>query len=91
MYQRLIQAKGRKGDILFGLSTSGNSPNVVRAMQAAQNQGLITVAMTGESGGKLADGMDYLINVPSVDTPRIQELHITIGHIICELVEKALF
>ena len=91
VYQRLIQAKGRKGDILFGLSTSGNSPNVVRAMQAAQNQGLITVAMTGESGGKLADGMDYLINVPSVDTPRIQELHITIGHIICELVEKALF
>ena len=91
VYQRLVEAKGRRGDVLIGLSTSGNSPNVVNALQVAQNQGLITVAMTGETGGKLAGVADYLINVPSSDTPRIQESHITIGHIFCELVEAALF
>jgi D-sedoheptulose 7-phosphate isomerase len=88
---RLVKAKGRKGDILIGISTSGNSKNVVKALEEANKIGMITVGMTGESGGKMKDICKYLINVPSNDTPRIQETHITIGHIICEIVEKELF
>jgi len=91
IYARLIIAKGRKGDVLIGLSTSGNSKNVVRAFEQARKQGMIIVAMTGETGGKMKDCCDYLINVPSADTPRIQEAHITIGHAICEIVESQLF
>ncbi|MGB0883947.1 MAG: D-sedoheptulose 7-phosphate isomerase [Flavobacteriales bacterium] len=91
VYARIVKAKGRKGDVLIGISTSGNSENVVRALEQAQKQGMITVSFTGESGGKMKTLSDYLINIPSTDTPRIQECHILIGHIICELVEDALF
>jgi D-sedoheptulose 7-phosphate isomerase len=91
VFARLVKAKGRKGDILIGFSTSGNSGNIVRAFKTAGEMGMITVALTGESGGKLKEIADYLINVPSNDTPRIQESHILIGHIICEIIEQRLF
>ncbi len=91
VYSRLIKAKGRKGDVLIGISTSGNSKNVVNALEIANDIGMITVGMTGESGGKMKEICKYLINIPSTDTPRIQEAHITIGHIICEIVERELF
>ena len=91
VYARLMRAKGRKGDVLVGISTSGNSENVIRAMKVAQEKGLINVGWTGETGGKMKDVADLLINVPSTDTPRIQEAHIMIGHIICEIVEQNLF
>lgn len=91
IFARLVAAKGRKGDVLLGFSTSGNSPNVVRAFERAQALGLHTIAFTGEGGGKLGKLADVLLAVPSHDTPRIQEVHITLGHILCELVEKAMF
>jgi len=91
IYSRLVKAKGRKGDILIGISTSGNSKNVIKAIEVANNLEMITVGMTGETGGKMKDICKYLINVPSKDTPRIQEAHITIGHIICEIVEREIF
>lgn len=91
VYARLVKAKGRKGDILIGISTSGNSKNIIKAIEEAKNIGMITVGMTGQTGGKMKDLCAFLINVPSTDTPRIQEAHITIGHIICEIVEKELF
>jgi fructoselysine-6-P-deglycase FrlB-like protein len=79
---------GSKGDILFGLSTSGNSKNIINAFDICRNSGVHTVGFTGETGGLMKEKSDYLLNVPSIDTPRIQESHIMIGHIICELVEK---
>ncbi len=91
VYARMIKASGRMGDVLFGISTSGNSSNIIKAIEVANSLGMITVAMTGESGGKLKDFCKYLINVPSTDTPRIQESHILLGHIICELVESKIF
>jgi len=91
VFSRLVKAKGRKGDILIGISTSGNSKNVIKALEIANEIGMITVGLTGENGGKMRDTCKYLINVPSKDTPRIQEAHIMIGHIICEIVEKELF
>jgi D-sedoheptulose 7-phosphate isomerase len=91
VYSRLIGGIGQKGDILFGLSTSGNSPNIIEACTTAKEKGLITVGLTGEGGGKMKDQVDYLIAVPSRDTPRIQESHIMIGHIICQLVEEKYF
>lgn len=91
IYARLIKAKGRKGDILIGMSTSGNSTNVIKAFEQARKQGMIVVAMTGETGGKMKDCCDYLINVPSKDTPRIQEVHMLLGHSICEIVESRVF
>lgn len=91
VYARAVEAQGRAGDVLIAISTSGNSPNVLKAVQQAQQQGLKVVAMTGQSGGKLASTKALLLNVPSTDTPRIQEAHILLGHIICELVESALF
>ncbi|MGE5356647.1 MAG: SIS domain-containing protein [Deltaproteobacteria bacterium] len=91
VYSRLVRAKGNHGDVLIGLSTSGNSENIINAFIEAQNKGMITISMTGESGGKIKNYSDYIIKVPSGDTPRIQESHIMIGHIICELVEKTLF
>ena len=91
VFSRLVKAKGRKGDILVGISTSGNSINVIKAIEVANEIGMMTIGMTGESGGKMKDICKYLINVPSKDTPRIQEAHIMIGHIICEIVEKKLF
>ncbi|MCD4747116.1 MAG: D-sedoheptulose 7-phosphate isomerase [Bacteroidales bacterium] len=91
IYSRLVKAKGVKGDILIGISTSGNSQNIINAFKTANDIGLITIAMTGETGGNMKDICKYLINVPSKDTPRIQEVHILIGHIICELIETNLF
>lgn len=91
IYSRLIKAKGRQGDILIGLSTSGNSANVINAFHQAKTQGVICIGMTGQKGGLMNECSDLIIKVPSHDTPRIQECHITIGHIICELVEKKLF
>lgn len=91
IYSRLTQAMGRKGDVLIGLSTSGNSANVIKALEVANQIGMVTVAFTGETGGKMKDSAKYLINIPSKDTPRIQECHMILGHTICELVEIALF
>ncbi|MBL7691492.1 MAG: D-sedoheptulose 7-phosphate isomerase [Flavipsychrobacter sp.] len=91
VYSRIVKGTGRPGDVLVGLSTSGNSVNIIKAMEVAKEIGMINVVFSGETGGKLRSMCDYLINVPSADTPRIQESHITIGHIICELVESGLF
>ena len=91
MYSRLVKGTGREGDVLIGLSTSGNSKNVIRAFEVANEMGMLTVAFTGSSGGKMKDVVDFLINIPSEDTPRIQESHILIGHIICEIVESSIF
>jgi len=91
VYSRIVKGMGKPGDVLIGLSTSGNSVNIMKAMEQAAQIGMINVVLTGESGGKLRNMCDYLINVPSSDTPRIQESHIMIGHIICELVETELF
>lgn len=91
IYSRLVQAMGREGDILVGISTSGNSTNVVKALEVANELGMITVAMTGETGGKMKDVSKFLINIPSKDTPRIQECHILLGHILCQLVEENVF
>jgi len=90
-FARLVQAKGKMGDVLIGISTSGNSQNVVNAMVTAKKMGMKTVGLTGEGGGNLKEYCDLLIAVPSKDTPRIQEAHILIGHIICELVESKIF
>lgn len=91
IYSRLIEGIGEKGDILIGLSTSGNSANIVKAFEAAKEKGMISVALTGISGGQLKSAGNYLINIPSSDTPRIQESHIMLGHIICQLVEEKMF
>jgi len=91
IYSRLIDGIGKTGDVLVGLSTSGNSNNIVKAFETAKKKEMITIGFTGESGGKLKLISDHLINVPSADTPRIQESHIMIGHIICELVEEKVF
>ncbi len=91
IYARLIQGIANKGDVLVGLSTSGNSVNIVRAFEVAREKGVITVGFTGQDGGKMKPLSDYLFNVPSKDTPRIQESHILLGHIVCELVEKKFF
>jgi D-sedoheptulose 7-phosphate isomerase len=91
VYSRMITGIGRPGDVLFGISTSGNSKNVVNALEKANELGMITVAMTGATGGKMKEHSKYLLNVPSNDTPRIQESHILVGHIICEFVEAAIF
>ncbi len=91
IFSRLIKAKGSRGDILFGLSTSGNSKNIVKAFEQAISQGVITIGLTGAGGGKMKNVSDYIIKIPSEDTPRIQEAHILVGHIICELVENSLF
>lgn len=91
LFARQIQAHGRTGDIFLGISTSGNSPNVLRALEEARKSGLTTIGLTGATGGKMAPLCDILIRVPSEETPRIQESHILIGHIICCIVEEELF
>lgn len=90
-YARLIRAKGTPGDVLIAISTSGNSENIINAVKTANTLGMITGGFTGKNGGKMRGTCKYLINVPSDDTPRIQEIHILIGHIICEIVEDTLF
>lgn len=91
VYARLIQGIGREGDVLIGLSTSGNSKNILEAFKVAKNKNMITIGLTGASGGEMKQYSDYLLNVPSTDTPRIQESHILLGHIICQLVEEQYF
>lgn len=91
VYQRAVKAHVRKGDVLIGISTSGNSNNILLAQKEAISRGAAVVSFTGETGGKMKDHCHYLFNVPSKDTPRIQESHILIGHIICQLVEETLF
>lgn len=91
VYARMIEAAGKTGDVLVAISTSGNSPNILKAIHQAREQGMVIVGMTGSTGGTMATLCDFLINVPSDDTPRIQESHILIGHIWCEMVENILF
>jgi D-sedoheptulose 7-phosphate isomerase len=91
VYSRMVEACGRKGDVLVGITTSGNSKNIIAAMEMATKQGMITIGMTGQSGGKMNDCCDIMLRVPSTDTPRIQESHILIGHIICQLIEETIF
>lgn len=91
VYARMLEGAGKSGDVLIGISTSGNSENVVNAMEKAREMNITTIALTGIQAGKIASFSDIIIQVPSTDTPRIQEAHILIGHIICELVEGSLF
>lgn len=91
VYSRLIKGIGNQGDVLVGLSTSGNSRNIVKAFEMAKEKGMTTVGFTGATGGKMKELSDFLLNVPSTDTPRIQESHILLGHIICQLVEEKYF
>lgn len=91
VYERMVQAAGRPGDVLVAISTSGNSKNILKAVDAATNLQMKTIGMTGAGGGFLSEKVDLLLNVPSTDTPRIQESHILLGHIICQVVEENLF
>ena len=91
VYARLIEGIGNSGDVLLGLSTSGNSINILKAFEIARSKNIVTIGFTGASGGSMKDLSDFLINVPSTDTPRIQESHIMVGHIICQLVEEKYF
>lgn len=91
IFERMVKAAGKPGDVLIGISTSGNSVNILNAMKTAKAKNMHTVAFTGQGGGKMKEFTDILLDVPSLDTPRIQEVHIMMGHIICELVEKSLF
>ena len=91
VFARAVKAMGRKGDILIGISTSGNSLNVTKAIEMANKMKMVSIGLSGKTGGKMGDICKYLIKVPSTDTPRIQESHILIGHIICEIVEKEIF
>lgn len=91
VYSRLVKAIGEKGDVIVGISTSGNSKNIILALEQAKENGMTTISFTGDGGGLMKEKSDYLLAIPSKDTPRIQECHIMIGHIICELVESKLF
>jgi D-sedoheptulose 7-phosphate isomerase len=91
IFSRLLEATAHKGDVLVVLSTSGNSKNIIEAVHYAKNNDLVVISLTGQTGGLLTDISDILINVPSTDTPRIQEVHIMIGHIICEQVESIIY
>ena len=91
IFARLMRGTGHKGDVLVGISTSGNSKNILYAYNVCKELGISIISMTGATGGKMKEASDLLLNVPSTDTPRIQESHIMIGHIICELVESAIF
>uniref|UniRef100_UPI0032163D70 D-sedoheptulose-7-phosphate isomerase n=1 Tax=uncultured Draconibacterium sp. TaxID=1573823 RepID=UPI0032163D70 len=91
VYSRYIEAFGNKGDVLVGLSTSGTSENIVTAFKTAQKRGLVTIALTGSAGGLLPNHSDLCLKIPSDEVPRIQEIHLLIGHIICEKVEHSLF
>jgi D-sedoheptulose 7-phosphate isomerase len=91
LFARQIEAVGNTGDIFFGLSTSGRSPNVLHALDVAREHGLVTVGMTGRTGGQMVSRCDHLVRVPSDVTPRIQEGHIAIGHAICQIIEVEMF
>jgi D-sedoheptulose 7-phosphate isomerase len=91
LFARQVQSLGRKGDVLIGYSTSGKSPNILRAFEEARQRGLVTIGLTGNRGGPMQDLCDHLLEVPSGDTPKIQEGHLVLGHILCGLIENALF
>jgi D-sedoheptulose 7-phosphate isomerase len=91
VYSKQLSALGHEGDVVVGISTSGNSPNVIKALETAKKNGMKTVVLTGGTGGIIAGMADYAFIVPSKSTPRIQETHITLGHVICQLVDEALF
>jgi D-sedoheptulose 7-phosphate isomerase len=91
VFARQVKAHGQKGDIVIAISTSGNSPNVLKGLDAARELGLTTIGWTGGKGGKLAEAVEYSFVVPSTVTARIQESHITLGHVLCELIEEELF
>jgi D-sedoheptulose 7-phosphate isomerase len=91
IFAKQIRAIGMPGDIAWGMSTSGNSPNVLKAFESARKKGLVTIGLTGKDGGKIAKNVDYCLNVSSTSAPRIQEVHITVGHAICEMVDFKLF
>jgi D-sedoheptulose 7-phosphate isomerase len=91
VYERMVKAMGETGDIIIGLSTSGNSENVLKALKEAKAIGMSTIAFTGNGGGKMKDVCEFIIDIPSTDTPRIQECHMLIGHTVCQIVEAELF
>jgi len=91
VFARQMEALGKEGDVAVGISTSGNSRNVLRALEVAKSKSIYTVALTGASGGRMKEVADCTINIPSEETPRIQECHILTGHIICEIAEEMLF
>ncbi|MBN2237904.1 MAG: D-sedoheptulose 7-phosphate isomerase [Bacteroidales bacterium] len=91
VYARMVKAYGKSGDMLVGISTSGNSPNVIKALQVANEMNIVTASFTGKGGGKAKVLSNFMIEIPSNDTPRVQELHMILGHSICELVEKTIF
>jgi D-sedoheptulose 7-phosphate isomerase len=91
VFSRMLEAAGRRGDVLIAISTSGNSPSILNAVHTARAKGMVVVGLSGATGGEMKDLCDVLLNVPSTETPRIQESHILIGHILCEIVEKELF
>ena len=91
IYSRMVDASAKKGDVLIAISTSGNSSNIIKAIESAKEKDMTIIGMTGESGGKMPDMCDVLLNVPSTCTPRIQESHIMVGHIICEIIESTIF
>jgi D-sedoheptulose 7-phosphate isomerase len=91
VFARQVQALGKAGDIALGISTSGNSPNVLEAMETARRKGMLTIGFTGQDGGKMKGHADVLFCVPSRVVPRIQETHITLGHVLCELIDRELF
>lgn len=91
VYARMVQAAGKPGDVLVAISTSGNSTNILKAIEMAREKGMNVIGFTGDTGGKMASLCHLLLNVPATDTPRIQEAHILIGHIVCQWVEEALF
>ncbi|HLE17431.1 MAG TPA: D-sedoheptulose 7-phosphate isomerase, partial [Syntrophales bacterium] len=91
IFSKQIRALGQEGDVAWGISTSGNSPNVVKALETANKMKLVTIGLTGKDGGAIAGTVDYWLNVSSNSTPRIQEVHITVGHVICEMVDFKLF
>jgi D-sedoheptulose 7-phosphate isomerase len=91
LFARQVDAVGGSGDVFFGISTSGRSPNVLRALEAARQKGLVTVGMTGRIGGEMPERCDYLLRVPSDATPRIQEGHIAMGHVICQIIEARMY
>jgi D-sedoheptulose 7-phosphate isomerase len=91
LFARQIAAVGAAGDVFFGISTSGNSPNILNALAAARQKGLVTVGLTGRSGGKMTQSCDFCLRTPSDSTPRIQEGHIVMGHVVCGLIEAQMF
>jgi D-sedoheptulose 7-phosphate isomerase len=91
IFSKQIRAIGQAGDVAWGISTSGSSPNIIKALEVAKKIGMVTIGMTGKDGGNIAKMVDYSLNVSSSSTPRIQEVHITVGHVICEMIDFKLF